>query len=246
MGNDEAAGEGTPPAGPRPDPGEPDAERAAGMRIIVIGCGRVGAELAFRMYQKGSRIVVVDRDPHAFGRLHPDFRGRIVEGDVLSEDVLHRSGVEQADGLAAVTTSDSINAVVGHLARSVYRVPVVVVRNFDPRWRRMIEAFGLDLVSSSSWATQRFEQKLAPPTLHSVCVAGNGEVEIYQVAVPESCVGLALSDLTLDGECALAALSRAGRAVVPTADMRLETGDILHVSATNRGLQHILRQLGLA
>ena len=74
--------------------------------------------------------------------------------------MLHRAGIEQADGLAAVTSSDSVNAVVGHVARTVYRVPNVVTRNYDPRWRPLHEAFGLQMVSSATWGAQRLEELL--------------------------------------------------------------------------------------
>jgi len=100
--------------------------------IIVVGCGRVGAELAFRLYQRGHQVAVIDQVGSSFANLDPDYRGRTIEGEVLSQDVLTRAGIEEADGLTAVTNSDSVNAVVGHIAREVYSVATVVVRNYDP------------------------------------------------------------------------------------------------------------------
>jgi len=58
------------------------------MNFIVIGCGRFGAELAYRLFTNGHQVVVVDANPKAFNRLHPEFRGRTVEGDSLSADTL--------------------------------------------------------------------------------------------------------------------------------------------------------------
>ena len=71
------------------------------MNVVVIGCGRFGAELASRLYQKGHQVSVVDQTATAFDNLDPDFRGRVIEGDVLSQDMLHRAGLEHADGVAA-------------------------------------------------------------------------------------------------------------------------------------------------
>ena len=96
------------------------------MNFIVVGCGRVGAELAFRLYRNGHQVVVVDSSRDAFNRLHPDFRGRTLEGEGLAENVLERAGIHEADGLAAVTNSDTLNAVVAHTARTIYEVPIVV------------------------------------------------------------------------------------------------------------------------
>ena len=101
------------------------------MNMIVIGCGRVGAELAYRLHRNGHTVVVVDQTETAFQNLPVGFRGRTVQGEALSQDVLQRAGIEEAGGLAAVTNSDSLNAVIGHLARKHYGVPVVVVRNYD-------------------------------------------------------------------------------------------------------------------
>src|SRR5258708_8171606 len=129
----------------------------------------------------------------SFAQLAPRYRGRAVGGEVPSEDVLQRAGIEQADGLAAVTNSDSVNAVVGHVARAIYHVPQVVVRNYDPRWRPLHEAFGLQLVSSTAWGAQRIEELLYQHYGRSVFSAGNGEVEVYELAVPGARCGRALA-----------------------------------------------------
>ena len=130
------------------------------MHVIVVGCGRLGAELAHRLFQRGHHVTVIDQVDAAFDNLHPLFRGRTVEGEVLNQDVLRRAGIEHADGFAAVTNSDTLNAVVAHVARTVYHVPHVVARNFNPRWRPVHEAFGLQSVSSTTWGAQRIEEKL--------------------------------------------------------------------------------------
>jgi trk system potassium uptake protein TrkA len=130
------------------------------MNVIVMGCGRMGAELAYRLYQQGNEVVVVDHSTASFDNLHPDFRGRVVEGDGLAQDVLKRAGAEEADGLAAVTNSDVVNAVVGHVAKTVYHIPKVIVRNYDARWQSLHEAFGSPVISSTMWAAQRIEELL--------------------------------------------------------------------------------------
>ncbi len=132
------------------------------MKIIVIGCGRVGGELAYRLYKQGHHVVVVDISENAFHNLPLDFKGRTVAGEALNKDVLHRSGIDEADGLAVVTNNDALNAVVGFLARKEFNVPVVVVRNYDSRWRSVHEVFGIQTVSSSSWGAQRIEELLYP------------------------------------------------------------------------------------
>ena len=213
------------------------------MNIVVVGCGRVGAELAYRLFQKGHQVAVIDQVASAFDNLPEDFRGRTVEGEVLAQDVLRRAGIEQAEGLAAVTNSDSLNAVVAHVARTVYHVPQVVVRNYHPHWRPLHEAFGLQVVSSTSWGAQRIEELLYHADARSVFSAGNGEVEIYELVVPEAWRGHSLEDLLPTGQCLAVALTRAGRAMLPSQAARLEGGDVLHLSATLAGIEALRHRL---
>ncbi|MFN8426075.1 MAG: TrkA family potassium uptake protein [Anaerolineales bacterium] len=207
------------------------------MNFIVVGCGRVGAELCYHLFKNGHQVVVVDSRREAFNRLHPDFRGRTLEGEGLAESVLERAGIEKADGLAAVTNSDTLNAVVAYTAREFYNVPNVVARNYDPNLRPVIEAFGLQTVGSTYWGAQRVEELLINPSQRAVYSAGNGEVEVYEVAIPESWNGKTLGSLFKSvKQCYPVALSRAGRASLPESESPLQTGDLLTVSSTFEGI----------
>lgn len=216
------------------------------MFFIIVGCGRVGAELASGLYRKGHQVSIVDFVGSSFEHLPPDYRGRTIEGEVLNEGVLERAGIRQADGLAAVTNSDSVNTVVSHIARRIYKVRNVVARNYDPRWRPMHEAFALDTVSSTAWGAQRIEEQLCAPTLRAVLAAGNGEVEIYEVIVPADWNGRSLEELASGPGCVVVAHARGGRAGLPAAGQKLETGDIVHISASDDGVTRLRQRLGLA
>jgi trk system potassium uptake protein TrkA len=215
------------------------------MNVIVVGCGRVGAELAYRLYQKGNQVVVLDIESAAFNNLPPDFRGRTVEGEGLSQDVLHRAEIEQADGLAAVTNSDAVNAVVAHVAHTVYNVPKVVVRNYDSRWQSLHEAFGLPVVSSTVWGAQRIEELLHHGDMRIVFSAGNGEVSLYEFIAPAGAYGRTLQEVFPEDQCRVMAVTRDGRAILPTDNFRFEDGDIIHVSATPASLAELRTRLNL-
>jgi trk system potassium uptake protein TrkA len=214
------------------------------MNFIVVGCGRVGAELSHHLFKRGHQVVAVDSNKEAFNRLHPDFRGRTLEGEGLAESVLERAGIREADGLAAVTNSDTLNAIVAHTAREFYNVPVVVARNYDPNLRAVLEAFGLQIVGSTFWGAQRVEELLMNPLQKMVYSAGNGEVEVYEVQIPEEWNGRTLGEL-LDPlkQCYPVALSRAGRASLPETEMKLQTGDLLNVSSTFEGIDALAARL---
>jgi len=214
------------------------------MDFIVVGCGRVGAELSHHLFKRGHQVVAVDSNKESFNRLHPDFRGRTLEGEGLAESVLERAGIREADGLAAVTNSDTLNAVVAHTAREFYNVPIVVARNYDPNLRAVLEAFGLQIVGSTSWGAQRVEELLMNPLQKMVYSAGNGEVEVYEMKIPEEWNDSTLGEL-LDPlkQCYPVALSRAGRAFLPEIGMKLQTGDLLNVSSTFEGIGDLTARL---
>jgi len=212
------------------------------MRVIVVGCGRLGSELAYRLSDQDHDVTVVDQHAQAFDNLRSDYRGRTVQGDVLAEGVLERLGADKADALAAVTNSDPVNAVVARGARSAFSIRNVVVRSYAPSWTPMHEAFGSQVVSSTSWGARRIEQLILHGSAPSVLSAGHGEVEIHELTVPQAWSGRLVSLLVGEGSIVVA-LTRGGRATLPGPDTPLETGDVLHVSATPEGLSALRRRL---
>jgi trk system potassium uptake protein len=213
------------------------------MRVIIVGCGRLGAALAYRLFQRGDDVTVIDQVATAFDNLPPLFRGRRVEGEVLNQDVLHRAGIERADGLASVTNSDTLNAVVAHVARTVYHIPHVVARNFNPRWRPLHEAFGLQAVSSTTWGAQRIEAMLYEAEVHPVWSSGDGMVDIYEFIVPERYQGRLLHEVLPEGSSVVVAFTRAGQAMSLAHGVPLEAGDVIYLCPAPEGREALRRWL---
>lgn len=215
------------------------------MKVIIIGCGRLGTELANRLYRQGHEVSVVDNTASAFNNLPADFEGRLIEGDALNRDVLHRAGMEHAEAVAAVTSQDSLNLAVGHIARSVYNVSTVIARNYSPLNRSLFEVFGLQVVSSTSWGAQRIEEMITHPEVRTVFSAGNGEVEIYEIIVPPEWHQRTLKELLSGQSCSVVAVTRAGKAFIPSPETVFRTGDILHVSSTSDGIENLWERICL-
>jgi trk system potassium uptake protein TrkA len=137
-----------------------------------------------------------------------------------------------------------LNAVVAHAARTIYNVPNVVARNYDPNLKPVIEAFGLQTVGSTYWGAQRVEELLMNPSQRMVYSAGNGEVEVYEVRIPEEWNGRTLGELLEPlQQCYPVAASRAGRSSLPDPKMELQTGDMLDVSSTFEGIGALTARL---
>jgi trk system potassium uptake protein TrkA len=213
------------------------------LKIIIVGCGRVGGELAYRLFTKGHEVVVVDIRAQAFENLPSDFQGRFIEGHAMNDDVLVRAGIEQADAIGAVTSSDLVNAVIAQIAIEHYLVPSVVVRNYDSRYRGLHELFDAQIVSSSSWGALRIEELLYQQKAHTVFSAGNGEVELYEFMIDEKWDGQTFADLLKSEECLPVALTRIGRAILPDRTTILQEGDVVLVSATLEGSEHLHKSL---
>ena len=213
------------------------------MYAIIVGCGRVGSELATLLSQRGHDVTIIDHVGSSFSHLDPAWRGRTIEAEAMADGVLERAGVRQAKALASVTNSDAVNAVVAHVAATVYGVPSVVSRNYDPRWRPLHEAMGLRMVSSTAWGAQRVEELLENRRLRPVFSAGNGEIELYELDIPELWDGRALSELLADVACTVVSVTHAGRAAMPARDARLHAGDLLHVGASLEGASSLRGRL---
>ena len=213
------------------------------MQVIVVGCGRLGAELAHRLFKRGHDVTVIDQVAAAFDNLHPQFRGRTVEGEVLNQDVLHRAGIETAAALAAVTNSDTLNAVVAHVARTVYHVRHVVARNFNPHWRPLHEAFGLQVVSSTTWGAQRIEEMLDEAEVRQVWSSSDGMVELYEFVVPEHLQGHILRAILPKGPYVVVGCTRTGKPMPSAQELPLEAGDVIYLSSAPEGREALRRWL---
>ena len=210
------------------------------MNIIIVGCGRVGVELALALHQTHS-VSVIDREARAFDRLGLHFSGRTIHGHGMDRTVLERAGIQSADALATVTSSDNVNAIVARVAQDIYHVKRVVARIYNPRRAPIYEKLNLQTVSSSTWGAHRIEQLLIHPGMQSISSAGNGEVQIYEMTVPADWSGRKLSDLVPMDHAIPVALARNGKGVLPRPEVLVEARDILQISSTSEGVK-ILRE----
>ncbi len=116
------------------------------MRVIIIGCGRVGADLAATLESEGHEVTVVEKDRLALVHLPEAFQGRIILGTGIDDAVLRRAGIETADAVVAVTNLDNTNVVAAQIAKEKYKVKTVLARTFDPRLQEIYREFGLETI----------------------------------------------------------------------------------------------------
>lgn len=123
------------------------------MKVIIMGCGRLGAHLAQRLIRAGHEVTVIDRNSDSFARLGSDFPGTMILGVGIDEDVLRRAGIETADAFIAVSNGDNTNAMAAQIAKLVFNVPHVVARLYDPVREETYHTLGLETICPTVMAS---------------------------------------------------------------------------------------------
>ncbi|MFC1944152.1 potassium channel family protein [Chloroflexota bacterium] len=117
------------------------------MKVLIMGCGRVGARLATLLDAEGHKVTIMDVEPYSFGWLPPTFGGRAMVGNGLDEDLLKKAGIEDTDVFVSATQGDNRNVMVAQIAKYIYNVPKVVSRIYDPIREEMYSSLGIDTIS---------------------------------------------------------------------------------------------------
>lgn len=201
------------------------------MRVIIVGCGRVGSQLANALSAERHEVVVIDRDPLSFGRLSRDFAGRMLTGIGFDREILQKADIEGAEALAATTDSDNVNIVVAVTAKETFKVPRVVARIYDPQAAEIYRREGIPTVTATLLAANSMKAMIVHGPLASLSTCGSGEVQFLTFEVPKPLAGRTIKDLTLPGEALVGAVVRRGHAMIATTGTLLETGDVLHITA---------------
>jgi trk system potassium uptake protein TrkA len=116
------------------------------VKVVILGCGRVGATLATKMDQAGHQVSIIDVNSEAFQRLEAPFGGEPILGNGMDEEVLKRAGIEAADAFAAVTNGDNRNIMASQIAKEIFNVQKVVCRIYDPLRQSTYNEMGLETI----------------------------------------------------------------------------------------------------
>jgi trk system potassium uptake protein TrkA len=214
------------------------------MRFVVLGCGRVGAQLANTLSVEGHEVFIIDRDPKAFRRLSPAFKGTTVTGIGFDRNILIRAGIEKADGFASVSNADNSNIISALIAKRVFQVPKVVTRIYDPARATIYRSFGIPTISSTIWGANEIKEYLLYPELKSSYTFGNGEVEMLEFEVPPQLLGKPVRELVMPGQATVTCIVRLGQAMVPTQATFFEKGDLIYACVATDSLSRFRNMVG--
>lgn len=130
------------------------------MHIIIVGCGRVGSQLAQMLSTEGHNVVIIDKKATSFKRLGTEFNGITITGVGFDPEILKRAGIERADAVAAVTNGDNSNIMASEIAKKIYNVKRVITRIYDPQRADIYQKFGLNTISTTSIVAHIFKSAI--------------------------------------------------------------------------------------
>lgn len=198
------------------------------MHVVVVGCGRVGSELAGLLELQGHTVAVVDKDARSFRRLAEDFAGKKVVGFGFDRDHLAQADIEHAGAFAAVTNGDNSNILCARIARETYGIERVVARIYDPRRALIYQRLGIPTVATVAWTTDQVLRRLLPTETPHEWIDPSGKVCLVERTIPATAVGHKLSEVEEPGRFWLTAVGRFGEGVIPDFDVVGQDGDVLY------------------
>jgi trk system potassium uptake protein len=215
------------------------------MKVIVMGCGRIGSQVSQLLSDQGHEVTVIDHDANSDGRLGPNFKGRIIIGLGFDRNILMQAGIEQAEAFVAASQSDNANIVAARIARNLFHVPRVVARLYDPRRAEIYQRLGLTTISSTNWGAERIFQVLTHTDIDVWNTFGNGEVALVNVELPPQLTGRTVVHLNVPGEVMVVSITRNDHAFVPASGTEFHEGDLVNLVVLSSAMDRLEELLGM-
>ena len=215
------------------------------MKIIVMGCGRVGSQVSQLLVSHGHEVVVIDHDANALARLGKDFKGKVVRGVGFDRNVLMEAGIESAEGFIAASSSDNANIVAARTARHIFHVPRVVARLYDPVRAEVYHRLGLTSISSTQWGAERIVEVVTHNTLDILQIFGDGGTTMVRVEAPTRLNGYRVAQMNIPGEVLVAAITRADQTFIPVSGTEFQDGDVMYLAVIPSAMVRLEELLGL-
>ena len=209
------------------------------MRVLIMGCGRVGSTLAHILEDQGHSVAIIDQDPEAFRKLRTGFRGDKITGVGFDRDVLIEAGIESADAFAAVSSGDNSNVIAARVARESFGIQRVTARIYDPRRAEVYQRLGIPTVATVRWTAEQVLRRLVPEGVSTLWRDPTGSLVLAELSCCDDWYGEKVSALETHAETRIAFISRLGEAILPKPNTVLQQGDVLHVIAKSGDLGQI-------
>jgi trk system potassium uptake protein TrkA len=207
------------------------------VRVVIMGCGRVGILLTQELARAGHEISVIDKNPSAFDRLPPGFEASTVVGLGFDREVLEEAGIKEADAFLAVSSGDNSNIVSARVAREHYHVPQVIARIYDPMRADIYEKLNIPTVSTTRWGVKQIVMMLTHPREEIKETLAAGDLFRMRIRVPQHLVGKPVDALNVAGKILVAGVDRGGSGFLPVPSSTFQDGDFAAVIVQKDALE---------
>jgi trk system potassium uptake protein TrkA len=215
------------------------------MQIVIMGCGRVGSQLANLLSMDGHKVSIIDLDPKSFDRLGKSFKGEKIVGFGYDREVLVNAGIENADAFTSVSPGDNRNIIAALIVKREFKVPIVVARIYDPVRANVYNKLGITTISPTKWGANKIRELICHSDVNTQLSLGNGEVEIIEVEVTHGISGYSSDKINVPGEIMVISITRLSRAFVPVVGTTMNEGDLLHIAVAATSIPQLKRILGI-
>lgn len=200
------------------------------MQIVIIGCGKVGSNLAKVLSEEGHDVVIVDNDRSSFSMLGPDFNGVTVAGVPIDQDVLKHAGIETADALAAVTPDDNVNIMTCQVAKEFFKVPRVIARIYNPEREHVFHQFGLETICPTNLTVEEIRSAILGEEGGVCHTIGNDCFIFRQEKVTAKGAGKLLGSYKTRKDAAVFGIIQKGAFRFASPNIKLEEGNIVVIA----------------
>jgi trk system potassium uptake protein len=214
------------------------------MYVIIVGCGRVGSELAKLLAGEGHNVVIIDHNNVSFERLGGTFNGLTVVGDGYDLDLLKEAGIEKADAFCALTNGDNTNLVSAQVAKKIFKVPKVIARVYDPQRAHIYSALGLDIISGTILFAAMLRDKIIESRFSSYLIETK-ELGVIEIDVKNSLVGKTVQQINIPGEFLVTAIRSLEGVIIPSPETVLQDKVTLMAVVKVASLKKIKSKFGL-
>jgi trk system potassium uptake protein TrkA len=209
------------------------------MRVVIMGCGRVGVFLTQELVKAGHDVAVIDKREAAFDRMPPGFEARTVVGLGFDREVLEEAGIKEAEAFIAVSSGDNSNIVSARVAREHYHVPNVIARIYDPMRAEIYERLNIPTVASVRWAVKQIMLMLTHTREELKESLAGGDLLRMRVEVPKHLVGKPVTTLSLDRKVLVAGVERGGSGFIPAGASTFQQGDVAQLIVHREAMEQL-------
>ena len=196
------------------------------MYVIIVGCGRVGSELAKLLSAEGHNVVVIDRSLKSFERLGRTFNGMTLVGNGFDVELLKHAGIAQADAFCSVTNGDNTNIVSAQVAKKIFKVPKVIARVYDPNRADIYRALGLDILSGTILFAAMIRDKIIESRFSSYLIESK-DVGVLEIEADDKLIGKTVEEINMPGELVVVMIKSVKGTILPEAKTKIQKNDVI-------------------